>query len=110
VLQKTGIEESVIAWTEMKNKADLARKAGIRGGRGGKKVVGIPKLDDANDAGGKHSRSCTLILTEGDSAKTLAVAGLAILGRDKFGVYPLKGKFLNVRDATHKQVVNNKEI
>lgn len=31
-------------------------------------------------------KDCTLILTEGDSAKALAVAGLAVLGRDKFGV------------------------
>ena len=45
---------------------------------GGKKIKisGLPKLDDANDAGGKHSEKCTLILTEGDSAKGLAVAGL----------------------------------
>ena len=33
---------------------------------------------------------CTLILTEGDSAKTLAVAGLGVIGRDYYGVYPLK--------------------
>ncbi len=36
---------------------------------------------------------CTLILTEGDSAKTLAVAGLGVIGRDYYGVYPLKGIF-----------------
>jgi DNA topoisomerase-2 len=28
--------------------------------------------------------NCTLILTEGDSAKTLAVAGLGVIGRDRF--------------------------
>jgi len=39
------------------------------------KLKGIPKLDDANDAGTRNSQECTLILTEGDSAKTLAVAG-----------------------------------
>lgn len=66
--------------------------------------LGIPKLDDANDAGTKNSNDCTLILTEGDSAKTLAVSGLSIVGRDKFGVFPLRGKMLNVRDAPHKQV------
>ncbi len=33
---------------------------------------------------------CTLILTEGDSAKTLAVAGLSVIGRDNYGVYPLR--------------------
>ena len=49
---------------------------------------------------------CTLILTEGDSAKTLAVAGISDLqnGRDKFGVFPLKGKLLNVRDASKQAV------
>ena len=32
------------------------------------------------------AQECTLILTEGDSAKALAVAGLSVLGRDKYGV------------------------
>lgn len=50
---------------------------------------------------------CTLILTEGDSAKTLAVAGLAVIGRDRYGVYPLRGKMLNVREGSHKQVIYN---
>ena len=47
---------------------------------------------------------CTLILTEGDSAKTLAVSGLGVVGRDKYGVFPLRGKLLNVREASYKQV------
>ena len=68
------------------------------------KIKGIPKLDDANDAGGKQSSQCTLILTEGDSAKTLAISGLGVVGRDHYGVFPLRGKLLNVRDAAHKQV------
>lgn len=54
--------------------------------------------------GGKHSLDCTLILTEGDSAKSLAVSGLAVIGRDRYGVFPLRGKILNVREASHKQV------
>ena len=49
-------------------------------------------------------------MTEGDSAKTLAVAGLGIVGRDRYGVYPLRGKLLNVREASHKQIMDNKEI
>ena len=66
--------------------------------------VTIPKLDDANHAGGPRGKDCTLILTEGDSAKALAVSGLGVVGRDKFGVFPLRGKLLNVRDASVKQV------
>jgi len=43
-----------------------------------------------------------LILTEGDSAKALAMAGVNIIGRDKYGVFPLRGKLLNVREAANK--------
>ncbi|VDL96499.1 unnamed protein product [Schistocephalus solidus] len=74
------------------------------------KLKGIPKLDDANDAGTKNSAACTLILTEGDSAKTLAVAGLSVVGRDRYGVFPLRGKLLNVREASSKQIMENAEI
>lgn len=66
--------------------------------------TGIPKLDDANNAGGRSSDKCTLILTEGDSAKTLAISGLSVVGRDNYGVFPLRGKLLNVREATTAQV------
>ncbi len=38
------------------------------------------------------------------------MAGLGVIGRDKYGVYPLKGKVLNVREASHKQIMDNKEI
>jgi DNA topoisomerase-2 len=55
-----------------------------------KKLAGLPKLDDANEAGGPRSSECTLILTEGDSAKVLAVCGLSVVGRDLYGVYPLR--------------------
>ena len=64
------------------------------------RLLGIPKLEDANDAGTKHGDTCTLFVTEGDSAKALAMSGIEIVGRDKYGVYPLKGKMLNVREAS----------
>jgi len=65
-------------------------------------LVGIPKLEDANDAGTRNAEACTIILTEGDSAKSLALAGIEVVGRDKYGVFPLRGKFLNVREASNK--------
>ena len=73
-------------------------------------VRGIDKLDDANKAGTSESLKCTLILTEGDSAKALAVAGLSVIGRDYYGVFPLRGKVLNVRDISMKKVTDNHEI
>jgi len=39
-----------------------------------------------------------------DSHGRLAVAGLGVVGRDHYGVFPLRGKMLNVREASHKQV------
>ena len=69
----------------------------------------IPKLESANRAG-KEPEKCTLILTEGDSAKTLAVAGLGVVGRDYYGVFPLRGKLLNAREASVQQMTNNEEI
>ena len=59
-------------------------------------------MEDANDAGGRNADKCTLIITEGDSAKSLAMAGIEVIGRDRFGVFPLKGKLLNVREAANK--------
>jgi len=106
-LVKSGIVEAVVAWSKFKADMQLKNKSG---GKKTNKLKGIPKLEDANEAGTKNSSGCTLILTEGDSAKTLAVAGLGVVGRDYYGVYPLKGKLLNVREATHKQILENKEI
>lgn len=53
-------------------------------------MLDISKLDDANNAGTKKSDETTLIITEGDSAKALAVGGLGVIGRDNYGVFPLK--------------------
>ena len=38
------------------------------------------------------------------------VSGLSVVGRDYYGVFPLRGKLLNVREATVKQLNENKEI
>ena len=60
--------------------------------------------------GTRNSEHCTLILTEGDSAKALAVSGLGVVGRDRFGVFPLRGKLMNARELTPKQLMDNAEI
>ncbi|KAK2503893.1 hypothetical protein MC885_011414 [Smutsia gigantea] len=102
-----GIVESILNWVKFKAQIQLNKKcSAVKHNR----IKGIPKLDDANDAGGRNSTECTLILTEGDSAKTLAVSGLGVVGRDKYGVFPLRGKLLNVREASHKQIMENAEI
>ncbi|KDD76869.1 subunit A of DNA gyrase/topoisomerase IV, partial [Helicosporidium sp. ATCC 50920] len=101
-----GIVEGILSLANAKAARELKKGDGAKRSR----VLGIPKLDDANDAGGRNSSECTLILTEGDSAKTLAVAGLSVVGRDRYGVFPLRGKLLNVRDASAAQISGNAEI
>ncbi|KAK9813254.1 hypothetical protein WJX72_011500 [[Myrmecia] bisecta] len=102
----TNLVDTVLSFATFKQSKELKKGDGAKRSR----LTGIPKLDDANDAGGRHSEDCTLILTEGDSAKTLAVSGLSVVGRDRFGVFPLRGKLLNVRDASAAQVSGNAEI
>ena len=106
-LLKVGVVESILSWIRFKQQTELEKKCNSKKMT---KLKGIPKLEDANDAGTKNSLDCTLILTEGDSAKSLVVAGFGVVGRDKYGVFPLRGKMLNVREATHKQIMENAEI
>ncbi|KAJ1559192.1 DNA topoisomerase 2, partial [Cladochytrium tenue] len=101
-----GVLVNVLAYAKFKTDQELKKTDGKRSTR----ISGISKLDDANLAGSRHGSECTLILTEGDSAKTLAVSGLSVVGRNNYGVFPLRGKLLNVRDATSNQIKANAEI
>ena len=103
---KSGIIEKAVNignFMENKNmkKTDGKKKSVIRG---------LAKLDDANWAGTNKSNLCTLILTEGDSARTMVMSGIDEVGRDKYGVFPLKGKLLNVKDCPLKKIIDNEEI
>lgn len=104
-LYKTGIVDKALSLTEVNDQKKLVKTDG-------KKVskIIVPKLDDANLAGTKNSAECTLILTEGDSAKTMAITGLSVVGRDRYGVFPLRGKIMNVKDATLQKISDNTEI
>ena len=71
--------------------------------------VHIEKYDPALDCR-KDPQSCTLILTEGDSAKAFVVAGLSALGRDKYGIFPLRGVPLNVTNLSVPKMLENREV
>ena len=104
-LFKSGIIDKALSITEFYDKKKMVKTDGKKISR-----IIVPKLDDANLAGTKDSAGCTLILTEGDSAKTMAIAGLSVIGRDRYGVFPLRGKILNVKDATMQKISDNNEI
>jgi len=103
---RSGVLEKVEAWAIAKAGQKLQQKVKS------KSRLNIPKLYDANIAGRNpiSSSQCYLILTEGDSALTTALSGLEIVGRKHWGAFPLKGKLLNVRDASAKQLLENTEV
>lgn len=105
-LAKTDLVARVISFVQFKDNLDMKKTDGKKSFR----LRNIPKLDDANYAGTSKSAKCTLIVVEGDSARTFANSGLAVTGHDYYGIFPLKGKPLNVREATASQQVDNKEI
>ena len=104
-LYKTGIADRASSLTAFHDTKKAAKTDGKKTSR-----IIVPKLDDANLAGTKYSEECTLCLTEGDSARTMAIAGLSVVGRDRYGVFPLRGKILNVKDAALAKISQNEEI
>lgn len=105
-LLKIGLLEEARAALEAKNAKDAKKTDGKKRTT----LRGIPKLDDALWAGTSKSGECTLILTEGDSAASSAIAGLSVVGRERWGVFPLKGKLLNVRDISVAKFNANEEL
>lgn len=73
-------------------------------------IYGIPSLLDANWAGGSKSRECSLILCEGLSAAVGVISGISSSDRNKYGIYPLRGKMLNIMDKTEESISSNKII
>ena len=105
IISKTDVIDNILQFAQQKADQILKKSDGNKRSR-----MDNPKLTDANRAGTKDGYQCTLILTEGDSAKGLAMTGRSIVGPDLFGVFPLRGKLLNVRDASVDQVSKNAEI
>jgi DNA topoisomerase-2 len=106
IVSKLDIVNKVLEAQEAKDqKADKKTD-----GKKQSKITGIPKLDDAVYAGTIKSHECVLILTEGDSAKAMALSGLSQEQRKYYGVFPLKGKLLNVKDTSSRKVEQTEEI
>jgi DNA gyrase/topoisomerase IV subunit B len=117
-VKKTHIT-TICSWSIMERLEDMIRakemvvlKKSERKKRGHEKIEG---LDPANNEGGSKGKECTLILVEGLSAKTYAVWGIqkgayGKSGRDWYGIYALRGKVLNTRNATPTSVSKNNVV
>jgi DNA topoisomerase II len=107
-LANYGVMERAISRNEFQDKQLLKKTDGKKKSS----LLGIDKLYDAGYAGTKRSSECCLILTEGDSAKATAMAGISVIpdGNNKFGIFPLRGKMLNTRDKDNKTISQNTEV
>jgi DNA topoisomerase-2 len=103
---KMGVMDMAMSLTEAKENK-LAKKTD---GSKTKTIRGITNFVDANFSGTAQSKDCILILCEGLSAMSGIVSGLSSDDRNTMGIYPLKGKVLNVRDQLTKKITENKEI
>lgn len=106
IIAKLNIVTKVLEQQNIKDTKENSKTDGKKSS----KITGIPKLDDAVYAGTAKSEECSLILTEGDSAKAMALSGLSQEQRKYYGVYPLRGKVLNVKDTSVKKVEQTEEI
>lgn len=105
-IAKMGVMDAACAITEVKDHKAAKKTDGVKS----KSIRGIPKLTDANWAGTANSKQCVVIFCEGDSAKAGIISGLSSEDRNTIGVYPMKGKILNVRGEAVKKIAENKEI
>jgi DNA topoisomerase-2 len=103
---KMGVMDAACSLTEVKEMKACKKSDGVKS----KNIRGIPKLEDANWAGTERSIECILLITEGDSAKAGCLSGLSSEDRNRFGVFPIKGKMMNVRGEPFKKIADNKEI
>ena len=107
ISKKLGVMDAAISITHVKeNKKSSAETDGSQT----KTIRGLPKLVDANFAGGARSYDCTLILCEGDSAKAGIMSGLTKDDRNTTGVFPLKGKVMNTSEQSSAKINANAEI
>ena len=105
-ITKLGIIEDAVEFAKLKGSAELKKTDGKKV----KRIFDQKKLVDAKWAGTRRSKECRLIITEGDSAASFAMEGLEVIGREKYGIFPIRGKMLNVRDAPAQQILKNAEI
>ena len=104
---KLGVLDAACSVSEAKENSRNARKTN---GSKTRVLRGIPNLIDANLSGTAQSGQCVLILCEGLSAMSGIVSGLSARDRDLVGIFPLKGKVINVRGETAARVADNVEI
>ncbi len=98
-IMKSEIVKSILEEIELKELRDLNRL---------QKSLASVKVEKLIDAKGKDRESCILGIFEGDAA----LKGVRKMRDDpnRFGAFPLRGKFLNVSELNASTVIKNEEV
>ena len=102
-LKKSSLVQMIIDSSRHKSDANATKSVKISGRKAG---LTNPKYEPAQEL---FKGKSVLCVTEGDSAKNFVIAGISEVGRKHYGVYPIRGKFRNVRDLTPSKITENKE-
>lgn len=105
-IAKMGVMEIACSITEAKESKQSKKTDGVKS----RMIKGIANFVDANFSGTTKSKECILILCEGLSAMSGIISGLSSQDRNTIGIYPLKGKLLNVRGEQKNKINDNKEV
>ncbi len=105
-LMKSEIVKNILEWAQMREQAELNKLNKKSAG----KTIRVEKLVDAHQAGTVNGYKAALCIAEGDSARGTVLTGLSEVGRDYWGVFPIKGRPLNVRDVAISKIIDNDEI
>jgi DNA topoisomerase-2 len=100
-LERSNLPEQLIVSARDKSDMDAAKAT-----KSTSRNLHIAKYEPALK---RYTNTATLIVCEGDSAGNLVRSGLTVVGRKDYGLYPLRGKFLNVRGLGAKTILENKE-
>lgn len=125
--QKTELASSVsefgFSWSPTERfqtqlaKSELASRAVELGSRNTDKQLAKAIKPKTRDVPAKYEKArklrtgrAALIVTEGDSAQNVATVGVGVIGRDDYGIFPIRGKLINTLNASKKQLVANQEV
>jgi len=110
-LMKTKILQTILDWVTLKEKAEeLKALRELNKDADDKRTLrSITKLTDASLAG-KDQDQCMVFLSEGDSAAAAIQSARTGELTKTVGCFPLRGKFINVSDATASDLKANKEF
>lgn len=104
---KSSVIKAIVAWAEKKKEMEELEALKEKNKDLDKSTNSLRGITKYEPATSKNRSKCSLYIAEGDSA---ASAILSARNPEFQGVFPLKGKPVNVREMTLKKLLENEEL